>query len=331
MKSWDAKRSRVLLCEFESDVIAITFRIFRRTNKRQVKVMTTARQSHRCRATREMTEPAVTHVPADPHPASRAASELVSSFRPWTKRDQRVFRIKLVASCLFPGLRRRLRNDRAARRSGFAPNRSAMSLPYNNIHPSSLDALSSEQRSEASSDIDPAQLQDSVIEEHRQNLDILPVVLWSMGKSFHIGDRGKRLILREARHAKRFPNGDRTLLDKYEHERPDGLIAWALPLPFILGSQSGYWRANRFLALSYFLGCALLDRTGTLNDELGIKLVNLHPIPAKDPSFRKELRTICWNGHKRASTYVSNVEIRKSGYSGLEVLTRQPRFVPSCK
>ena len=260
----------------------------------------------------------------DNHPASVAARQFVARMKPWTKHSERRYRWQLALVGAFPAARRRLKGNRAARKLGFCPNKEAMDLMYNCIHPSSLDVLSAEQRSEDSSEVDPRLMDDAIIADWQAFLRILPLPLWSMGKSFRIDNRQKRCIVREARYgylkwkedgdhmyhflphqeklvsaatlkndvatdkklAKRLLKGSKKSGEDY------GLIAWSLPLPFLLRTQSGYWRQNKFLTLSYFLGCALLDRTGTFNDELGIKLVNRHPIPRLDRNFRKSLEDI---------------------------------------
>ena len=132
----------------------------------------------------------------DNHPASVAARQLVARMKPWTKHSERRYRWQLALVGAFPAARRRLEANRAARKLGFCPNKEAMDLMYNCIHPSSLDALSAEQRSEDSSEVDPRLMDDAIIADWQAFLRILPFPLWSMGKSFRIDNRQKRCIVR---------------------------------------------------------------------------------------------------------------------------------------
>lgn len=234
--------------------------------------------------------------------AAIAAAQAVAAVRPWGKKDEILHRIRIPL--LGPRRRRVLKNNRAARRNGYVSNDVALSLPYNTVHESSLDARSLEQRSGLSWDEGeqdrPQLLDDQEIRTCRKEHEILPVLLWSMGKSFHSGNRDSHFVLMEVNHAKTHPSGRHKLANKLRSKlnllgqsgREYGLVAWSLPLPFIVGTQSGRWACDRFLALAYFLGCPIIDRTDTFNHQMVLKLVNLHPIPRRPLVFNKTLETI---------------------------------------
>eukprot|EP01062_Namystynia_karyoxenos_P038598 TRINITY_DN28030_c0_g1_i1.p1 TRINITY_DN28030_c0_g1~~TRINITY_DN28030_c0_g1_i1.p1 ORF type:complete len:575 (+),score=173.03 TRINITY_DN28030_c0_g1_i1:72-1796(+) len=66
------------------------------------------------------------------------------------------------------------------------------------------------------------------------------------------------------------------------------LIMWSPVLPWLIAGTSmvELIRSSRLAALSFFFGVPLIDRTGTLNRGLPLKLRSLFPIPPRDPRMR---------------------------------------------
>lgn len=216
--------------------------------------------------------------------AAAAAARAVAEVTEWTKKNERNYQIRKF----FSRNKRRQRvakNDRAARKLGYVSNKVVMALPFNTVTETSQDARSLAQRSLTEPEVKQDKERDDQL---RNELQILPTIFWSMGKSFHDGKTDSYFILKEKEWLDEHESRERTP----QWQSSKGLIAWSLPLPFVLKTQSGRWQMDKFLALAFFLGCPLIDRTGTLNDQLGLKLVNLHPIPRRNPHFNKNLATI---------------------------------------
>jgi hypothetical protein len=255
--------------------------------------------------------PEGTEVESVGHIEAAAAKEAVAAVKPWTRRDQRIFVLRYSSLAVRPRRRRILQNNRAARRLGFISNATAMELPYNNVGESGQDARSLEQRSNMirrNGDADNAHTASEKLEkEHeietlKNELEILPIALWSMGQSFFEGENDyqyfirmekeyfKQLIITEGRSS--IPDSREFALENPPGLKRAGLIAWSLPLPLIVGTQTARWESEKFLALAYFLGCPIIDRTETLNHDMGLELINLHPIPRFRPNFSKPLKGI---------------------------------------
>jgi histone H3 len=235
-----------------------------------------------------------------------AAKEAVAAVKPWTNRDERRYMFQYRFG-VRPTRRRLQANDRAARQLGYVSNATAMALPYNNVGESGQDARSLEQRSNmVRGDDDDSKFTEEEkrakaleIESFKKELEILPHALWSMGSSFLEGQFDHQYFIRmeKAYFDEKYSTTDgteefRLRPCKTTYGWSAGLIAWSLPLPLIMGTQSARWQSDRFLALAYFLGCPILDRTDTLNQEMGLRFVNLHPIPRFNRAFSKSLKSI---------------------------------------
>jgi hypothetical protein len=255
--------------------------------------------------------PEVIEVETVGHTEAVAAKEAVAAVKPWTRRDEWIFLLRYSSLAVRPRRRRILENNRAARRLGFISNATAMALPYNNVGESGQDARSLLQRSNTvrRNDADNAKtaLEKGRIEREigllKNELEILPTALWSMGQSFYEGEKDYQYYIRmekeyleeqdlRTQHRYSLPDSGEFALENPRGLKRTGLIAWSLPLPLIVGTQTGRWESDKFLALAYFLGCPIIDRTQTLNHDMGIELVNLHPIPHFRQNFSKSLKEI---------------------------------------
>jgi len=175
--------------------------------------------------------------------------------------------------------------DDIARNMGFFTNKEVLNHPMNKVDASFRDARSAAQRSPANEERYNRKFEWQGVQTKRPEdiLKPLPQGLWSI-----LG------VHRELDYQKALEDE----LD-YGPEKPwtdmqpaQGLIAWNATFPFIFGiTQKGRWENDKFLALSRFLNCPIVDRTGTLTGS-PLKLKSIFPIPAVDPNFNMQWEEI---------------------------------------